>query len=66
MPSLNTMVKQVEALLGTNDLNDWEEGFVSSIVKRTKCGGPTGSNTSMLTEKQIDSLERIWKKHFAG
>lgn len=62
MTSLNTMVKRCSGLLDTNDLSDYETDFVASIMERTD----DGENTSMLTEKQIDVLERIFKKHFAG
>lgn len=62
MTSLNTMVKRCSGLLDTNDLSDWEADFVASIMERTD----DGENTSMLTEKQSDVLERIFKKHFAG
>lgn len=62
MASINTMVKQCSGLLGTHDVNDWEERFLSDICERTN----DGDNTSMLTEKQVEVLERIWRKHFAG
>lgn len=62
MPSINTMVKRVSGMLGTDDLNDFEEKFVASIVERTS----DGDNTSMLSEKQIDVLERLHNKHFEG
>lgn len=62
MASLNTMVKRVSGLAGTNDLSDWEENFVASIIRQTR----DGFDTSSLTEKQIDVLERIHDKHFVG
>lgn len=62
MTSINTMVKRVAGMLGTDDLTDWEEDFVTSINAQTH----QGDNTSSLTEKQIESLERIFNKHFAG
>lgn len=60
--NLNKLVQRVSGLQGTGDLTDWEEQFVSDIVKRTQ----EGSDTRSLTEKQIDVLERIFNKHFAG
>lgn len=60
MASLNTMVKAVSGMLGTKDLSDWEDGFVKSIVQKTR----DGDDTRVLTGKQIDSLERIYNKHF--
>lgn len=62
MTSLNTMVKRCAGLVGTKDVSDWESNFLQSIVERTK----SGDNTTSLTEKQIDVLERIFNKHFAG
>lgn len=62
MTSLNTQVKRVSGLLGTHDLTDWEEDFCFSIVRQTK----EGDNTSSLTDKQIECLERIHNKHFSG
>lgn len=62
MASLNTMVQRVSGLLDTNDLSDWESDFVQSIVIKTH----DGRNTTGSTEKQIDVLERIFNKHFAG
>lgn len=62
MTSINTMVKRVQGLLDTHDLNDFEQNFVQSIVMKTR----DGKDTSSLTEKQIEVLERLFKKHFAG
>lgn len=61
MTSLNTMVKRCSGLIDTNDVSDWESDFLQSIVERTS----EGDNTTSLTEKQIDVLERIFNKHFA-
>jgi hypothetical protein len=62
MASLNIQVQRVSGLLDTKDLSDWEGKFVASIVKQTN----DGKNTTSLTEKQIDVLERIHNKHFTG
>jgi hypothetical protein len=62
MASLNTMVKRVAGLQDTKDVSDWENQFVKSVVEKTS----NGDNTTSLTEKQIDVLERIHDKHFAG
>lgn len=55
MVSIATMVKQIAGLAGTKDVTQWENDFIASIARR---------NTS-LTEKQIEIVERIWRKHFA-
>lgn len=62
MASLNTMVKRCEGLVGTKDVSDWEDDFLTNIVKVTK----GGDDTSKLTEKQIDVLTRIHDKNFEG
>lgn len=62
MASLNNMVKRCAGLIGTKDVSDYEDEFLKSIVKRTN----EGDNTTSLTEKQIDVLERIYEKNFAG
>lgn len=62
MPSLNTMVKKCAGLIGTKDVSDWEDDFLRSILAKTK----NGDNTTSLTEKQIDVLERIHDKNFGG
>ena len=62
MASLNTMVKRVAGLVGTKDVNEWEDTFIRSILDKTS----NGNDTRPLTEKQIDVLERIFNKHFEG
>lgn len=59
--SLGTMVKQLSALIDTKDVTEWENGFIESVVFKTAFG----SNTRSLTEKQIETIERLWEKHFA-
>ena len=61
MTTLNTMVKRVSGLIDTRDVSDWENDFLQSIVEKTR----DGDDTSSLTDKQITSLEQIYKKHFA-
>jgi hypothetical protein len=61
MTTLNTMVKRVSGLQGTHDVSDWEDEFIASIVEKTR----GGDDTSRLSEKQIEVLERIFRKHFA-
>lgn len=62
MAAINTMVKQCAGLLDTKDISDWEQQFLSNVCERTR----NGDNTSSLTEKQVETLERIWRKHFSG
>ena len=62
MASITTMVRQCAGLVGTKDVNDWEDNFLSGLCERTQ----DGKNTTSLTEKQIEVVERIWRKNFAG
>lgn len=62
MASLTTMVKQLSGLVDTKDVSDWENDFLQSIMRSTG----EGDNTTVLTEKQIDVVERIFKKHFSN
>lgn len=57
MKSVAQKVSQLEGLLGTKDISEWEEGFIQSLVDR----GGTG-----LTEKQLAVMDRIYSKHFGG
>jgi len=62
MTAINTMVKRVAGLADTKDVSNWENQFIKSVVEKTG----NGNNTSTLTEKQIDVLERLHDKHFTG
>lgn len=59
--SLNTMIAQCEALIDTKDVNEKDNEFLTNIVQRTR----SGQFVSLLTEPQIDWIERIWQQHFA-
>ena len=53
--SIVRMKIQVCSMLGTKDLTPWETQFAESIEHK-----------AVLSDKQIDALESIWKKHFAA
>lgn len=61
MTSIGTMIKRISGLLGTSDLNAWEQGFVSGVTEKTN----DGDQTTSLSAKQIETIERIHDKHFA-
>jgi len=48
-------------MIGTQDLTDWERGFVESLVERSD----HGKNTLALSVNQIGRLVEIYNKHFA-
>lgn len=58
--STTTMIRRLEGMLGTKDLSDWEQGFVETLVARLEAGQVT-----QLTERQVETLERLHGKHFA-
>lgn len=60
--SLITMIRQLEGLLGTPDISDWEERFIGSV----RGALPPMGQTTALSEKQVDKIEQLWTKHFAG
>ena len=62
MTTLNTMVKRVAGLQDTRDVSEWESEFIASVIEKTR----GGDDTSKLTEKQVDVLQRIFRKHFAA
>ena len=57
MIEIKTMLIRITGLLGTSDLTPWETSFVESISKK---------DIKTLTEKQVEVIENIFKKYFAG
>lgn len=53
-------IEQLEGLLDTEDLTDWERPFVRDMVHLTR-----HKSTEGLTERQLAVIDRIWSKHFA-
>ncbi|MEX3972217.1 hypothetical protein [Paraburkholderia caribensis] len=58
--STTQMIDRLSGLLGTNDLTDWEKGFVTTLQRRMNDGQVT-----LLTEKQIEALDQLHARHFA-
>lgn len=61
MISINSMIKQLSGLLGTEDINEFEQSFIGNITDKTQ----DGKLAATLSERQVTVLEKIWKKHFA-
>ena len=57
--STTEMIRRLVDLLGTNDLNAWEQDFVSSLQRHAAAGKVTD-----LTDKQVDRLDELHSKHF--
>jgi len=58
--SIGTMIKTCAGLLGTKDLNDWEDEFLAGVIDKTE----NGQKTTLLSSKQVECISRIYKKHF--
>lgn len=58
--SIGAKLEQLDGLRGTNDLSEWEAGFVEGALERLRSHG-----TTFLSEKQVEKIEQIWSKHFA-
>jgi hypothetical protein len=60
--SISTMIDQLDGLRDTKDLSEWEQGFVTNILERYLLAK---KDTRWMSSKQVDVVERIWRKHFA-
>lgn len=60
MKSIGAMVKQLQPMCGSADLNAWETEFIENVVLVSN----NGSLTTRLTDKQVEVVTRIYKKHF--
>lgn len=61
MKSIGQMLELIDGLRGTKDVNAWEESFIESCM--TTYGPRKLSN--QLSAKQVEIIERIYRKHFA-
>lgn len=62
MKSLTQKIKSLAGLIGTKDVTQWEDGFIESIVQQTN----DGEYTTSLTPRQVETLDKLHAKHFAG
>jgi len=62
MKTLASMIKQLAAMVDTDDLTEWENEFVTNIDQRTLNGDST--RTQSLSSKQVDVIDRLYRKHF--
>ena len=61
MKSIGQMIRQIDGLKDTTQVNDWENKFIHDIVEKTN----EGNRTTGLSEKQVECIERIYGRHFA-
>lgn len=62
MATVRIQLLQLEGLLGTADLSEWEQKFVENCLRQSD----HGDHTPKLTGKQVEKIDDIWAKHFAG
>lgn len=62
MSSPTNMVKKLAGMVDTNEVSQWENDFIKSMLRQTK----DGSDTSKLNEKQLEKLEQVHDKFFSG
>lgn len=60
-PSIGAMLRQMAGMVGTKDLSDWEQRFLTQVLRSTG----EGKRTSILTGDQLEKVDEIWTKHFA-
>ena len=61
MKSVGSQIKQIAGLLGTCDITDWEQSFITNILEQTN----NGELTVRLSGKQVNRVEDLYLKHFA-
>lgn len=62
--STATKIEQLAGMLGTDHLSDWEQEFVRGLSERqVRC--KEAKQLLELTDKQVDALDRLYRKHFA-
>ena len=58
--SIGQQIEQLEGLLKTQELTEWETDFVESLAEKLKRNG----DTTTFSSKQVDYIEKIYIKYF--
>jgi hypothetical protein len=58
--STQSMIERLLGLLGTDDLNEWETGFLESMRRRLDA-----KTVTSMSDAQVTALENLFNKHFA-
>lgn len=61
MKSLAEKIAELAPLIGTGDITRWEDEFLRNAVNFTR----PGSQTEAMSPKQVEIVERLYRKHFA-
>lgn len=60
MVSTTQMICKLESLLGTADLNAWEQSFVRSLATRMHA-----DQVTKLSGEQVEKLDELHGRHFS-
>lgn len=60
MKDLTEKIQDLEHALAFHDFNEYEDTFINSIVGQMKA---RSWNTTTLSGKQVDVIDRLWEKH---
>lgn len=60
MKSIGSMIKLCEGLIGTKDINSWEDTFLRNVLEQYKAS----NDTTRFSSKQVEIINRIHEKHF--
>lgn len=63
MKSIGKMLERISGMVGTKDLSEWESNFVFNVFDKY---AEANRDSSTLSAKQVEIIERIHNKHFAG
>jgi len=58
--SIRQKIQQLEGLVDTKDVTDWENQFIKNMVEKIK----PDSSTTKLSSKEVDKIDQIHSKHF--
>lgn len=59
MKSIKTKLEIIHGLCDTKDISDWENTFIKSCWEYSR-------EEKVLTGKQVEVIDNIYEKHFAG
>ena len=62
MKSLAQQIAQCEGLIGTKDINEKTDSFLTKVVNVTKA---RNGDTTWLSSGQVEWIEDIYDRHFA-
>lgn len=58
--SIGKMVKSLLEMIGTGELTTYDQSFIRSAAEQSN----QGADTSRLSDKQVEIVDTIFRKHF--